>query len=94
MSVKVSTGRVAKDYEVIDTIFALDSHREGFWTGAADPAKAFEGVKQILSKKCIQLGGDAVQDCQFEYRVAIAEGTFSKKQVMEIFAYGTVIKLT
>lgn len=93
MSIKVSTGRVSDSYEVIDTIFAIDSHKEGFWSGAADPNKAFDGVKPTLIKKCEQLGGDAVQDCQFEYRVAIAEGLMSKKQVMEIFAYGTVVKL-
>ena len=93
MNIKISTGRVADAFEVIDTIFAIDSHKEGFWSGAADPNKAFDGVKQELRRKCEQLGGDAVQDCQFEYRVAIADGLLSKKQVMEIFAYGTVVKL-
>lgn len=93
MSIKISTGRVSDSFEVIDTVFALDSHKEGLWTGSADPSKAFDGVKESLKKKCEQLGGDAVQDCQFEYRVAISEGIMSKKQVMEIFAYGTVVKL-
>jgi len=37
-------------------------------------------VKQQLKKKCEQLGGDAVQDCQFEYRVAIADGLLSKNR--------------
>lgn len=93
MNPKISTGRVSDSFEVIDTIFAIDSHKEGFWTGAADPNKAFEGVKRALQNKCEQLGGDAVQDCLFEYRVAVADGLLSKKQVMEIFAYGTVVKL-
>jgi hypothetical protein len=93
MNPTISTGRVSNSYEVIDTIFAIDSHKEGFWSGAADPNKAFEGVKKQLQKKCEQLGGDAFQDCLFEYRVALADGLLSKKQVMEIFAYGTVVKL-
>ena len=80
MNAKISTGRIADTYEVIDTIFAIDSHKEGFWSGAADPNKAFDGVKQQLKKKCEQLGGDAVQDCQFEYRVAIADGLLSKNR--------------
>ena len=88
----ISTGGINKDYEIIDAIFAMDSHKEGFMIGA-DPNKAFEGVKQQLSSKCRALGGDAVINCEFEYRVAVGEGFGGKKQVMEIFAYGTVVKL-
>lgn len=46
MSIKVSTGRISDSVEVIDTIFAMDSHKEGFWSGSADPNIAFEGVKK------------------------------------------------
>lgn len=88
----ISTGGINKDYEIIDAIFAMDSHKEGFLM-AADPNKAFEGVKQQLSSRCRALGGDAVINCEFEYRVAVGDGLMSKKQVMEIFAYGTVVKL-
>lgn len=83
---------MSDSFEVIDTIFAIDSHTERFWSDA-DPNKACEGVKRALQKKCEQPGGDAIQDCLFEYRVAFADGLLSKKQVMEIFAYGTVVKL-
>jgi len=92
MNTKISTGRVSHSFEVIDTVFAIDSHKEGFWSGAADPNKAFDGVKQQLIKKCEQLGGDAIQNCQFEYRNAVHDGLLTKRQVLEIFAYGTVIK--
>lgn len=92
MSIKISTGRVYNSVEVIDTIFALDSHKEGFWSGNADPGKAFVGVKEQLIKKCEDIGGQAVQDCQFEYRNAVSQGTFGSKQVIEIFAYGTVVR--
>ncbi len=91
MEIKISTGKVARDYEVIDTIFAMDSHKEGVWK-VADPNRAFEGVKKTLKDKCRELGGDAIQDCQFEYRVAVSEGMLGKKQIIEIFAYGTVVK--
>lgn len=93
MSIKISTGKIFNSVEVIDTIFALDSHKEGFWSGNADPGKAFDGVKQQLKKKCEELGGDAVESCQFEYRNAVAQGVFGgSKQVIEIFAYGTVVR--
>ncbi len=88
----VSTGDIPQDYEVIDVIFALDSHMEGFFFGAADPSKAFYGVKDQLRMQVIELGGDAVVSCQFEYRVAVARDS-SDQQVIEIFAYGTVVKI-
>lgn len=87
----IATGDIRQDYTIIDTIFAMDSHKEGFLSGT-DPNKAFEGVKSQLTKKCKSLGGDAVINCQFEYRAAVGDGLVSKKQVIEIFAYGTVIK--
>lgn len=92
MDIIVATGDIKQNYEIIDTIFAIDAHKEGFLQ-AADPNKAFEGVKEQLKKKCKALGGDGVINCQFEYRVAVANGVVSKKQVLEIFAYGTAIKL-
>lgn len=83
----ISTGGINRSYEIIDAIFAMDSNKEGFIAGV-DPNKAFEGVKQQLSKKCSSLGGDAVIDCEFEYRVAVD----GKKQTVEIFAYGTAVR--
>ncbi|WP_276356884.1 hypothetical protein [Cohnella caldifontis] len=91
MSILIATGDLKGSYEVVDTIFAVDSHKEGFLK-SADPNLAFEGVKDQLRKKCAQLRGDAVINCQFEYRVAVSDGLMSKKQVMEIFAYGTVVR--
>lgn len=87
----ISTGGINRDYEIIDAIFAMDSHKEGI-IASADPNKAFEGVKTQLSNKCRSFGGDAVIDCSFEYRVAVGDSIAGKKQVMEIFAYGTVVK--
>ena len=89
----ITTGPINCSYTIIDTIFAVDSNKQGFWSGV-DPNKAFEGVKQQLAAKCKALGGDAVISCQFEYRNATADGVLSKKQVIEIFAYGTAVKLT
>lgn len=39
------------------------------------------------------MGADAVICCQFEYRVAVGQGLFGSKQAIEIFAYGTAVKL-
>ena len=90
--VVVTTGGLDGKYEIIDAIFALDSHKGGFFSGGVDPAKAFGGVKAQLRKRCEELGGNAVIHCQFEYRNAEAEGFVGKKQVIEIFAYGTAVR--
>lgn len=91
-NILISTGDIKEDYEVIDAIFALDSCKEGILKGA-DPSQAFDKVKMALRNKCAQLCGDAVINCQFEYRVALSQGFGSPKQVVEIFAYGTAVRL-
>ncbi len=89
----VSTGDIPQTHRVIDAVFAMDSHQEGFLS-AASPAKAFEGVKRQLREASLALGGDAVINCQFEYRVALGQSVFGNaKQCIEIFAYGTAVKL-
>ena len=82
----ISTGDLKQGYEILDTIFAIDSHASGIFSGA-NPDKAFEGVKGQLEKSCLKLGGNAVINCQFEYRNAQA-----KSRVIEILAYGTAVK--
>lgn len=90
-NILVVTGDLNQDYMILDSVFAIDSHKGGFLT-VADPAKAFSGVKDQLRKRAAALGGDAVINCMFEYRVSLEDGLIGKKQVMEIFAYGTAVK--
>jgi len=95
MAILITTGDIKESYEILDAIFALDFHKESFFGGNADPAKAFDKVKEKLRAVCKNMGGDAIVNSQFEYRVAAAEGLFGgAKQVIEIFAYGTAVKIT
>lgn len=87
-SILVTTGDLNARYEIIDCIFAIDSSREGFISGV-NPDVAFDGVKNVLRARCYQLGGQAVINCQFQYRNA-SDG---RRQVLEIFAYGTAVRL-
>ena len=87
----ITTGDLKGDYEIVDAIFAIDSHSGGFLSGV-DPAKAFEGVKDQLSTRAKKLGCNAIIGCQFEYRNSLADGFIGKKQAIEIFAYGTAVK--
>lgn len=84
----ISTGDLNKPYEIIDTIFAVDSATAKGWGSTLKPEKAFEGVKDELEKECKKLGGNAVINCQFEYRNALD----GKNQAIEFFAYGTAVK--
>ncbi len=90
--IRVLTGDHPKPYEVIDSVFAIDSATEALFQGL-DPGAAFDGVKQQLRVNCSELGGDAVINCSFEYRNVLAGGALGKKQGLEIFAYGTAIRL-
>ena len=93
MKIVITTGSVPQNFKIIDAIFAMDSHQESWlFSSSADPARAFDGVKKQLRERCEALGGDAVVNCQFEYRNAIGDGLIGKKQVIEIFAYGTAVK--
>lgn len=86
--IPVITGDLRCNYQVIDTIITVSSDTAGFFRGA-DPSRAFDGVKAMLRTKCQQIGGNAVINCQFEYRMALD----GKKQCIELFAYGTAVKL-
>ena len=87
----LTTGNLNQDDEIIDAIFAIDSHK-GRFLPAVDTGKAFDCVKAQLRKLCESLGGNSVVHCQFEYRNASTEGFVGKKQVIEIFAYGTAVR--
>ena len=90
--VLVITGDFNMNYQIIDSVFAMDKHKEGLFS-FADPSKAFSGVRSQLREKAVELDGNAVINCSFEYRVSVAPTLFGGgKQVMEIFAYGTVVR--
>ena len=88
----ISTTNINDNYEVIDTVFVLHSEEAGGFlgTGGIDTDSAFDGVKSLLSAKAEGLGADAVIGCDFEQRISNdALGT----QVLEIFAFGTAVKI-
>lgn len=92
-AVTISTGDIHGRYNVVDAIFAFDSHGTELFA-TADPATAFTGLKRKLRLHALTIGADAVINCQFEYRVAVGKGTFGgSKQCVELFAYGTAVKL-
>ncbi len=90
-NVLVITGDLNMNYQIIDSVFAMDSHTEGILS-FADPGKAFVGVREQLRTKAVSLGGNAVINCIFQYRVSVEQGLLGPKQAMEIFAYGTVVR--
>ncbi len=91
-NILITTGDIHEDYEIIDAVFAIDACQENLFN-SADPNKAFEKVKDALRKKAEDLGGHAVINCQFEYRVTSNSAGRFKLQRVEIFAYGTAVRL-
>lgn len=91
-NILITTGDLKEDYEIIDAIFAIDSCSQTLFNGA-DASKAFDKTKSALRAKCNSLGGHAVINCQFEYRIAMSQKGFGTKQVIEIFSYGTAVRL-
>ena len=91
--VLVITGELNMNYQVIDSVFALDSHKEGIFS-LADPKQAFAGVRQQLRQQAVDLGADSIINCQFEYRTKNEANLFGSghKEVIEIFAYGTAVR--
>jgi hypothetical protein len=87
----VITGDIARPYEVLDSVFALDRSSETY-ADYVDPNAAFEGVKGQLRRSCLKLGGDAVVYCQFQYRAAVVDRLLATHQALEIFAYGTAVR--
>lgn len=89
----ISTGDLHKPYEILDVIFAIGSSTAKGWGSSVNSGKAFDEVKDLLETKCKKLGGNAVINCQFEYRNAVESKLIGKdNQVLEIFAYGTAVK--
>lgn len=75
-SLTVSTCSPPPNYifEILDTVFAFDSDGDAGVVLAknGDPNVAFKRVKHRLKQAAFDIGADAVINCQFEYRVAVA----------------------
>lgn len=87
----ITTGPPPFDYEIIDTIFVLDTLNKKFFSDSS-PSLAFEGAKKQLKQRAAKLGGDAVINCQFDYRISAGHGIFGVLHDLEVFAYGTLVK--
>ena len=90
----ISTTNINEKYEIIDVIFNLHTVQpKGFLgSGGIDMEVGFNGAKAALIEKARGRGGDAVIGCEFDVRVAVAG--MADKQVLEIFSWGTVVKLS
>jgi hypothetical protein len=98
--VKVTTGDLNLPYEIIGPVFDLGQDQGGFMgqllgTGGS-PYAAFKNSEVGLQSKAAEVGGDYVIHAVFNQRVAVSTQktvTGSYNQVLEIFAYGTAVKL-
>jgi len=89
--ITIATGAPPYNYEIIDTLFVLDTLDKKFFS-TSTPSLAFEGAKKQLRQQAKKLNGDAVINCQFDYRISAGHGIFGVIHDLEIFAYGTLVK--
>ncbi len=89
----ISTTNINEKYDIIDVIFNLHTvEPKGFLgTGGLNMEEGFNSAKAALIEKARSRGGDAIIGCEFDVRVAVAG--MSNKQVLEIFSWGTVVKI-
>ena len=90
-SITISTGGLDSNYRIIDSIMVFDYDVAGLIKGT-QPANAFELVKEHMREVAVEKGGDAVINCQFQFRFAVAPKLLFWAQAFELYAYGTVVK--
>lgn len=88
-----SSGDIKDEYQVVDLVFAMGNSTEGFMSGC-NPIEAYQRVTQRLGEVASSVGGDAVINIRFDFRVAAAPGVFSPNQAFEVYAYGTAVRLS
>ena len=87
--IAVVTSDVGRAYDVVDSVCDLSAQDAGF--AGIELQVVFRHVKNKLRARCIELGGDAVINCHFSQRAAHSGGLVAT-QVIEIWAYGTVVR--
>ena len=88
----ISTGDINSKYSIIDTIMVFDNDVAGIIKGVK-PQDAFELVKEHMRAVAVDKGGNAVINCQFQFRFAATPGVLGYSQVFEIYAYGTLVRI-
>jgi len=88
----ISTGDINSKYSIIDTIMVFDNDVAGIIEGV-NPQDAFELVKEHMRAVAVDKGGNAVINCQFQFRFAATPGLLGYSQVFEIYAYGTLVRI-
>ena len=86
-----TTTDLKSDSEIIGPIFSLASSTKNW--GMLDIDAAFDDSRENLKSIAMSNGANAVIGLQFEHRAAFEQGWTKQKQVLEIFAYGTAVKV-
>ena len=97
--VKITTGDIKQDYDIIQLVFELGADEGGglgklFGTGGS-PEIAFLNTEIKLKAKAAALGCDYVINAVFNQRVAVSSQktiTGGYNQVIEVSGYGTAVK--
>ena len=83
----ISTGDINEKYKILDTIMVLGSDVAG-WIKGANPNQAFEMVKEQMRSIAVEKGGNAVINCQFQFRYAVDTKMLIMAQAFESMVTG------
>ncbi|OQO68283.1 hypothetical protein BH747_12320 [Enterococcus villorum] len=86
--VTLSTGNINQKYIVRDIAFVVECFEADLFDPNFKTEDLFLTTKRKLKKKALEYGANAVINCHFEYQ----QRTRDNKQLLELFAYGTVIQ--
>jgi uncharacterized protein YbjQ (UPF0145 family) len=95
--VKITTGDIKQNYEIVKIVFQLGSDQGGamgslFGTGGS-PEAAFDKAEAQLKLKAFELGCNYVINAVFDHRIAVGKTVSGGgNHVIEVFGYGTAVK--
>lgn len=79
-------------YTVIGPVFDYANSGTGM-KKLSSPMQTYDVVVKQLEAKAAAMGADAIIGATFDFRVVAEKGMAHKKNLFEVIAYGTAVKL-
>lgn len=87
-----AAGNINQPYEVIGVVVSFASQEQGC-NGELSTEAAYRNAVKRLEQSATEAGGDALIHINFQNRMAVATRCTATKQVFEVCAWGTAVKL-
>jgi hypothetical protein len=88
----VSSGGICENYEVVGLVIGFASAGEGC-SGGIDVVNAYQMALQRLQDNASTQGANGLIFVNFQNRTGIKPGCTGPSQSLEVFAWGTAVKI-